>query len=253
MSPVNKLQAAANSSTVTPDGEDDFPCPHVATSWERLSLPARRLGAQRILQMSPCDVSPPMRERGGSILNPQPSTLNPQPHTRTPRSALRTQLAFVALGSNLGDSAAIIRRAIERLQDLSDQPLRRSSLWQTTPVDCPPGCPLFINAVVGLVPRSGETPESLLEKLQALEKQFGRRPKQARNAPRLLDLDLIAFGAQVRATPRLTLPHPRAHQRRFVLAPLAELAPALILPGQSRPVRQLLKNLRTPEQVSRLD
>jgi 2-amino-4-hydroxy-6-hydroxymethyldihydropteridine diphosphokinase len=92
-----------------------------------------------------------------------------------------------------------------------------------------------------------------LEKLQALEKQFGRRPRQVRNEPRLLDLDLIAFGAEVRDTPRLTLPHPRAHQRRFVLAPLAELAPALILPGQTRSVRQLLKTLRTAEQVTRLD
>jgi len=212
-----------------------------------------------------------------STLNPRPSTRPPHSALRTPRAALRsarsairnrqsaipslrtphsalcTQWAFIALGSNLGDSAAIIRRAIERLQDLSDQPLRRSSLWQTTPVECPPGSPLFINAVVGLAPRSGETPESLLKKLQALEKQFGRRPNRVRNEPRLLDLDLIAFGAEVRATPRLTLPHPRAHQRRFVLAPLAELAPALILPGQTHSVRQLLKNLRTPEQVTRLE
>jgi 2-amino-4-hydroxy-6-hydroxymethyldihydropteridine diphosphokinase len=170
-----------------------------------------------------------------------------------PHSALRTHLAFVALGSNLGDSVAVLRRAVQRLQSLSDQPLRRSSLWQSTPADCPPNSPLFVNAVVGLVPRSSETPESLLKKLQALEKEFGRHPKQVRNEPRLLDLDLVAFGAEVRDTPSLSLPHPRAHQRRFVLEPLAELAPALILPGQTRSVRQLLKGLRTAEQVRRLD
>jgi len=171
---------------------------------------------------------------------------------RTGRTG-QAALAYIALGSNLGDSAAIVRRAMERLQGLSDQPVRRSSLWQSTPVDCPPDSPLFVNAVVGLVPRSGETPESLLEKLQALEREFGRRPSQVRNAPRRLDLDLIAFGIEVRDTPSLRLPHPRAAQRRFVLAPLAELAPALILPGQTRTVRQLLKGLRTAEQLTRLD
>ena len=162
-----------------------------------------------------------------------------------------TRLAFIALGSNLGDSVGNIRRALHRLQALSDQPLRASSLWETTPVDCPPGSPRFINAMAGLHPRGDETPESLLEKLQALEVEFGRRPKNVLNEPRPLDLDLIAFGAEIRATPLLTLPHPRAHQRRFVLAPLAEIAPELVLPGQTRPVRELLANLSSEEVVTR--
>src|SRR4051794_15023844 len=101
-------------------------------------------------------------------------------------------LAFVALGSNLGDSGPIILRAMERLQEFSEQPLLRSSLWETSPVGCPPNSPPFINAVVGLEPRGGETPETLLAKLQALEKEFGRRPKIVTNEPRPLDLDLIA-------------------------------------------------------------
>src|ERR1044071_2888864 len=99
--------------------------------------------------------------------------------------------AFIALGSNLGESIAVIRRAISRLHEFSTVPLLESSLWQTSPVDCPPGSPQFMNAVVALTPRSGETPESLLMKLQALEKESGRGPKSVLNEPRPLDLDLI--------------------------------------------------------------
>ena len=131
---------------------------------------------------------------------------------------------LVALGSNLGDSRQILHEAISRLEALASEPLRCSSLWQSSPVDCPPGSPLFINAVVGLTPLKGETPESLLAKLQDLEKEFGRRPKKVLNEPRPLDLDLIAFGSETRATSSLTLPHPRAHLRRFVLEPLNEIA-----------------------------
>jgi 2-amino-4-hydroxy-6-hydroxymethyldihydropteridine diphosphokinase len=110
-------------------------------------------------------------------------------------------------------------------------------------VDCPPGSPLFLNAVVAFLPRADETPESLLGKLQALEKEFGRQPKKVLNEPRPLDLDLIAFGDQTRTTALLALPHPRAHERRFVLQPLSEIAPQLILPGQSKFVSQLLATL----------
>jgi len=160
--------------------------------------------------------------------------------------------AFVALGSNLGDSRQILLDAMTRLQNFSDAPLFKSSLWQTTPVDCPPDSPKFLNAVAGLVPRAGETPESLLQKLQALEKEFGRRPKKILNEPRPLDLDLIGFGNKIRQSPELILPHPRAHQRRFVLQPLSEIAPDFILPGQLKNVAQLLAALPADEVVTRL-
>ncbi len=153
------------------------------------------------------------------------------------------RLSYIAIGSNLGDSRQIILRAMERLQKLSESPLLKSSLIETTPVDCPSGSPNFVNAVVGLVPRNGETPETLLAKLQALEKEFGRQPKKILNEPRPLDLDLIAFGNETRNSPELVLPHPRAHLRRFVLQPLAEIARDLILPGQSKTVEQLLAAL----------
>jgi len=161
-------------------------------------------------------------------------------------------LSYVALGSNLGNSRQIILDAMARLQDFSDRPILKSSLWQTSPVDCPPGSPMFVNAVVALVPRKGETPESLLKKLQTLEKEFGRSAGHILNEPRSLDLDLIAFGAETRISADLILPHPRAHVRRFVLQPLSEIAPDLILPGQAKTVAQLLAELRTEEVAARL-
>jgi 2-amino-4-hydroxy-6-hydroxymethyldihydropteridine diphosphokinase len=162
------------------------------------------------------------------------------------------KLAFVALGSNLGDSRLNVLRAADQLQAICDYPLLRSTLWRSTPVDCPPESPPFVNALVGLLPRPAETPESLLEKLQSIEKEFGRVPKRIVNEPRPLDLDLIAFGQEKRNSDRLTLPHPRAHLRRFVLQPLSEIAPDLVLPGQTLSVRQLLETLQSEERLARL-
>ena len=170
-------------------------------------------------------------------------------------SKLKTQnskLAFVALGSNLGNSRQIILDAMARLQNFSDAPVLKSSLWQTSPVNCPPGSPMFLNAVVALVPQKNETPESLLKKLRELEQEFGRAPKTVLNEARPLDLDLIAFGSETQNSPELILPHPRAHERKFVLQPLSEIAPELILPGQGRTVADLLAKLPNDETVKRL-
>ena len=161
-------------------------------------------------------------------------------------------LAFVALGSNLGDSRKIILDAMARLQNFSDAPILKSSLWQTSPVNCPPNSPSFVNAVVGITPQKNETPESLLKKLRELEKKFGRTPKTVLNEPRPLDLDLIAFENEIRNSPELILPHPRAHLRKFVLQPLSEIAPDLILPKQRKTVLQLLAGLADDETVTRL-
>jgi 2-amino-4-hydroxy-6-hydroxymethyldihydropteridine diphosphokinase len=161
-------------------------------------------------------------------------------------------MVFVALGSNLGDSRKIILDAMARLQNFSSAPILKSSLWQTSPIDCPPGSPEFVNAVVGLVPQTGETPESFLKNLRDLEKEFGRTPKKISNEPRPLDLDLIAFGSEKRNAPNLVLPHPRAHLRKFVLQPLNEIAPDLILAGQGRTVSQLLAALSSDETLVKL-
>jgi 2-amino-4-hydroxy-6-hydroxymethyldihydropteridine diphosphokinase len=159
---------------------------------------------------------------------------------------------IVALGSNLGDSVRLLTEAMNRLQSWSAEPLRRSSLWQSDPVDCPPHSPLFLNAVVGLSPWPGETPESLLAKLRQTEIEFGRRPKQVHNEARPLDLDIISFGGETRSSPTLTIPHPRAHLRGFVLEPLAEIAPELILPGQTESVARLAQQLRPTQRLHRL-
>ena len=161
---------------------------------------------------------------------------------RSPRTEV-----VIALGSNLGDSQAVLREAIRRLEGLAESKFQQSSLWQSTPVDCPPGSPLFVNAAVAFVPAPDETPETLLARLQEIEKDLGRRPKKVLNEPRPLDLDLIAFGSEIRSTPQLTLPHPRAHLRRFVLEPLNEIVPDQILPGQSKSIRRLLADLRNDE------
>jgi 2-amino-4-hydroxy-6-hydroxymethyldihydropteridine diphosphokinase len=152
-------------------------------------------------------------------------------------------LAVVAIGSNVGSPRENVLRAMRELERLSAGGFLKSSLRETVPVDCPPGSPPFMNAVVAFVPLVGETPESLLAKLQSLEKGFGRQPKKVLNEPRPLDLDLIAFGREVRATKSLVLPHPRAHLRRFVLEPLAEILPDLVLPGLKVPVSQLVASL----------
>jgi len=141
----------------------------------------------------------------------------------------------------------IINTAIERLQSLSAAPLLRSSLIKTRPVDCPAGSPPFVNAVVGLLPLAGETPQTLLRRLRRLEEEFGRKPKKIFNEPRVLDLDLIAFGSRIVNSPELVLPHPRAHLRRFVLQPLDQIAPDFVLPGQQKSVRDLLLSLPLAE------
>jgi 2-amino-4-hydroxy-6-hydroxymethyldihydropteridine diphosphokinase len=151
--------------------------------------------------------------------------------------------AIIALGSNLGDSKQILHQALVRLSEMSRFQLLSSGVYKSEPVDCPPGSPPFLNAVTALVPAEGETPESLLSTLQRLEEEFGRPPKKVMNEPRPLDLDLIAFGQERRNTSLLKLPHPRAHRRSFVLLPLSEIAPDLVLPGQTSTAMELLGSL----------
>ncbi len=154
-------------------------------------------------------------------------------------------MAFVALGANLGDAAGTLRLAAAELVGWSSARVLGSSLWRTKPVACPPGSPPFLNAVLGLQPEPGVTPESLLDDLLALEARLGRIRSSLANAPRAIDLDLIVFGDEMRVTPTLTLPHSRAHERAFVLAPLAEIAPNLILPGQKKNRRRIAGNAWT--------
>ena len=154
------------------------------------------------------------------------------------------EYAFVSLGANLpsrfGGPAQTLRRAIDRLRALSDAPLLVSSLWSSSPVDCPPNSPDYHNAAVALLPRRGETALGLLHCLQAIEREFGRVRTGLRNEARALDLDLIAFKEEYSATAELTLPHPRARERLFVLEPLREIAPTYQFPGDERSLDALI-------------
>ncbi|MDP6891561.1 MAG: 2-amino-4-hydroxy-6-hydroxymethyldihydropteridine diphosphokinase [Verrucomicrobiota bacterium] len=162
------------------------------------------------------------------------------------------KMVYVALGSNLGESVVTLRLAAAKISDWSVDKVVGSSLWETEPLDCQPDSPLFINAVIGLNPKQGITPESLLDQLLELELQLGRERSGLVNEPRKIDLDLITFGMERRNTESLILPHPRAFERQFVLSPLEEIAPDFILPGQEKSVSGLLKILPS-EGVLRLD
>ncbi|HEX7038053.1 MAG TPA: 2-amino-4-hydroxy-6-hydroxymethyldihydropteridine diphosphokinase [Pseudomonadales bacterium] len=163
-----------------------------------------------------------------------------------------TSMVLIGLGSNRGDSIAIVREAFVRLETFACEPVRRSSLWRTSPVDCPPGSAEFINAAAAFVARPEVTPESLLAGLKRLEGEFGRPRVRQRNAPRELDLDLLLFGDERRNAPDFVLPHPRAMNRRFVLAPAAEVLPEQVWPGTGRTIAELLAALESDEQVERL-
>lgn len=138
------------------------------------------------------------------------------------------------------------------LEHLAVDALLRSSLWRSTPIDCPAGSPDFINAVVAFELIDDETPETLLTKLRLIETQFGRKRTGIVNEARSLDLDLIAFGNEQRSSAAINLPHPRATQRRFVLAPLAEILPNFQAPGWPAPAIELLKRLPIGDPVERL-
>jgi 2-amino-4-hydroxy-6-hydroxymethyldihydropteridine diphosphokinase len=135
-------------------------------------------------------------------------------------------LAYVGLGANLGDARATLETALDALAALPETTLvRASSLYRTAPVDA--GGDDYLNAVAELHTALG--PGTLLAELQRIEHIHGRE-RPYRNAPRTLDLDLLLHGHAQLDTPTLTVPHPRLHERAFVLVPLAELAPDLVVP-----------------------
>lgn len=145
----------------------------------------------------------------------------------------------------------IVARALEDLREMSVGEFRASSLWRTSPVDCPPGSRDFINAAAAFV-TDAPSPEWLLSRLKALERRYGRSGAPARNAPRELDLDLLLFGDAVRRTERLNLPHPRALTRGFVMTPAAEAAPEWTWPGTGRTIADIARELMTDETLRRL-
>jgi 2-amino-4-hydroxy-6-hydroxymethyldihydropteridine diphosphokinase len=165
--------------------------------------------------------------------------------------------AIISLGSNLksalGSPQKVIGLASIELAALSFHPPIVSSLYETEPVDCERGTPNFINAAAAIFVSPQYSPEELLQQLHQIEASFGRYRGKTANAARILDLDLICFGLRISSEAGLEIPHPRAYQRRFVLQPIAELAPDLVLPGQTVTVQELLTQLPTAPAVTLLD
>jgi 2-amino-4-hydroxy-6-hydroxymethyldihydropteridine diphosphokinase len=142
----------------------------------------------------------------------------------------------IALGSNLGDREAHLRRAVEALNQLLSH-LRVSSFYETEPVGVETPQPMFLNAAA-----TGESllsAREVLDVLLAVEERFGRERPYER-APRTIDLDLILYGNEVIDTPGLRVPHPRFRERRFVLEPLAEIAPGWVDPVTGKTIEELL-------------
>ena len=140
-------------------------------------------------------------------------------------------IAFIGVGSNLADPLVQVRQALIELESIpGTRVTARSSLYRTSPVGYLEQ-PDFINAVASV--QTTLKPQALLAALLAIENRHGRR-RTMRNAPRTLDLDLLLYGEEVFDQDGLTLPHPRLHERAFVLAPLAEIAPEAMVPGMGR-------------------
>jgi 2-amino-4-hydroxy-6-hydroxymethyldihydropteridine diphosphokinase len=155
--------------------------------------------------------------------------------------------AGIALGSNLGDRKANLIEAIRLLGEiaLQNEAFLKAPVYQTEPLHCPPDSPDFLNTVVEF--GFNGTAAELLAQTRVIEKFMGRTANPQRNAPRVIDVDILYLGDERCDSPDLILPHPRLHERRFVLQPLADIRADLVLPGHSKCIANLLDELKIDE------
>ncbi|MEK7524573.1 MAG: 2-amino-4-hydroxy-6-hydroxymethyldihydropteridine diphosphokinase [Patescibacteria group bacterium] len=150
-------------------------------------------------------------------------------------------LAYLSLGSNLGDRFAAVNLAVNELQKVAGETKKVSSLYETEPVG-DRNQPWFLNCCLSI--ETTHTPEQLFELCQAIEQQMGRAPEHQKNAPRPIDIDILYYGNQILNTPQLVIPHPEMQNRLFVLQPLWEIAPAFTHPVLKKSNAQLLKECK---------
>jgi 2-amino-4-hydroxy-6-hydroxymethyldihydropteridine diphosphokinase len=155
----------------------------------------------------------------------------------------------IALGSNLGDRLANLRAARQAIVDLANvkPPMLSSPVYETEPVDCEPGATKFLNAALE-IDYDGD-PSELLEQLARVEESLGRERDHARNVSRKIDIDLLYADDLSVKNERLQLPHPRMHLRKFVLRPLADIRPDLLLADQTKTVCELLAQIKDSTKV----
>jgi 2-amino-4-hydroxy-6-hydroxymethyldihydropteridine diphosphokinase len=156
--------------------------------------------------------------------------------------------AYLALGSNVGDREANLREALERLSASEIRVIQRSSLYETAPQDLLDQ-PWFLNAVVEV--QSELFPLQLLARVRAIEREMGRR-RVIPKGPRNIDIDILFYGRAVIVAPELEVPHPRMAQRRFVLEPLAEIAPNFRHPVTGKTAHEMLASI-APQGIRRLN
>jgi 2-amino-4-hydroxy-6-hydroxymethyldihydropteridine diphosphokinase len=155
--------------------------------------------------------------------------------------------AYVSLGSNLGDRAGNLLLGIRGMLEAGLEVTRLSQIYETEPVETF-AQPAFLNMVAELRSETLPPPEEVMERLLRVEQSLGRTRDLAKG-PRSIDLDLLLYGDQISDTQLLTLPHPRFHRRRFVLVPLAELAPHLVHPTLKKTISELLEALEDNSEV----
>jgi 2-amino-4-hydroxy-6-hydroxymethyldihydropteridine diphosphokinase len=176
------------------------------------------------------------------VSDQQQATSNEQPASSTAR-------VFIALGSNLGERADLLRKARAKLSESTAiKMVHASAIYETDPVG-KTDQPAFLNQVVEI--KTARSPEDLLTQLLRIEHELGRERKE-RWGPRTIDLDLLAYGRRQLQTPQLVLPHPELPRRRFVLEPWAEIAPEFVVSGWNATVEELLQRCDDRSRVVKL-